>query len=109
MSDAPRVTRRQFITSTVATAGIVTLAHHLPPASPEAAQLAQGKAPEVTLGRLMPHRIDGPPKVRGEKIYARDLRARDMAGWPPETRHALLLRADHSDRRFLGVDLSSLA
>jgi len=57
----------------------------------------------------MPYRIDGPPKVRGEKVYARDFRARDMAGWPAETRHALLLRADVSDRPFLGVDLSSLS
>lgn len=109
MSDSASVTRRQFLTSTVATAGIVTVSHHLPTRSPEAAQLAQGQAGEVPVERVMPHRIDGLPKVKGEKIYARDFRARDIAGWPPETRHALLLRADSSDRPFLGVDLSSLS
>ena len=109
MSDSARVTRREFLTSTAATAGIITVAHRLPPRSPEAAQLAPSPAGDVAVERAMPHRIDGLPKVRGEKIYARDLRARDMPGWPSETRHALLLRADHSDRPFLGVDVSSLS
>jgi hypothetical protein len=44
MSDSARVTRREFLTSTVVTAGIVTVAHRLPAGSPEAAQLAQGQA-----------------------------------------------------------------
>lgn len=102
-----RVTRREFLSATVATAGVVTVAHRLPVA--EAAQLVQRPAGDTPIERAMPYRIDGLPKVRGEKVFARDLRARDMAGWPPETRHALLLRADHSDRQFLGVDVSSLA
>jgi hypothetical protein len=38
-------------------------------------------------GRMGPpgkarYRIDGVAKVTGEKIYARDFRARDTGGWP---------------------------
>jgi hypothetical protein len=98
------VTRRQFLTSTVATAGIMTVAHHL-----SAAQLAQSQAGDVAVERVMPHRIDGLPKVKGEKVYARVCGRGTWRGGPPETRHALLLRADHSDRPFLGVDVSSLS
>ncbi len=54
------------------------------------------------------YRIDGEAKVRGEKIFARDFRAADMPGWPREERHAIVLRAVHVDRRFLGLDLSCL-
>jgi CO/xanthine dehydrogenase Mo-binding subunit len=43
-------------------------------------------------------RIDGLPKVLGEKVYARDMRASDLAGWPPDTHHALLVRAGVADR-----------
>ncbi len=45
-----------------------------------------------------PVRIDGLPKVLGAKLYARDLRASDMAGWPTSTLHAWLLRAEVGDR-----------
>ncbi|WP_406699710.1 molybdopterin cofactor-binding domain-containing protein [Singulisphaera sp. Ch08] len=46
-----------------------------------------------------PPRIDGFAKVRGEKVYARDLRAHDMAGWPRKTHHALLLRAGTAEHK----------
>ena len=84
MNDRSRVTRREFLTSTVATAGIITVGHRLPssPALAEASTPASSPAGEVSIERAMPQRIDGLPKVKGEKIYARDLRARDMPGWP---------------------------
>lgn len=53
-------------------------------------------------------RIDGPAKVTGQKIYGRDFRARDMAGWPATERVAMVLRAASVDRLFEGIDLSSL-
>jgi CO/xanthine dehydrogenase Mo-binding subunit len=112
MSDSVKVTRRQFLASTVASAGVITVAHRLPttsPATTEAAPPPQSHGGDAPVERAMPHRIDGLPKVKGEKIYARDLRARDMPGWPGDTRHALVLRADYSDRPFLGVDVSPLA
>lgn len=53
-------------------------------------------------------RIDGIAKVTGQKIYARDFRARDMAGWPAQERMAMVLRATAVDRVFEGLDLSML-
>lgn len=53
-------------------------------------------------------RIEGVPKVTGQKIYARDFRARDMAGWPAREQLAMILRASVVDRVFEGVDLSML-
>ena len=54
-------------------------------------------------------RIDGVAKVTGEKLFARDFRARDMEGWPAQQSHALLLRATRTDRAFLGIDLDVLS
>lgn len=36
--------------------------------------------------------IDGVAKVTGQKIFARDIRARDMPNWPQQKSHALILR-----------------
>ncbi len=49
-------------------------------------------------------RQDGIPKVTGDKVFAIDIRARDMPGWPDQQSHALLLRAGRTDRRFQGVN-----
>ena len=54
------------------------------------------------------YRIDGLAKVLGKKIYARDFRAADMAGWPNRERMALVVRAQHADRPYQGLDLSIL-
>jgi CO/xanthine dehydrogenase Mo-binding subunit len=53
-------------------------------------------------------RIDGPAKVAGAKIYASDFRAADLPGWPPNTSHALLIRAADATHVFAGIDLSRL-
>nr|WP_315235776.1 molybdopterin cofactor-binding domain-containing protein [uncultured Albidiferax sp.] len=53
-------------------------------------------------------RIDGVAKVTGQKIYARDFRARDMPGWPAQEQLAMVLRATVVDRLFEGLDLSML-
>ena len=53
-------------------------------------------------------RIDGRPKVTGAKLYAADFRAVDMPGWPPETAHALLLKAPDATHLFEGIDLAGL-
>lgn len=44
-------------------------------------------------GGLPLGRIDGYPKVTGQKLYSADFRAADMLGWPDHTAHAMLLRA----------------
>lgn len=53
-------------------------------------------------------RIDGIAKVTGSKVFARDVRARDMPHWPNQQAHAFILRATKADRSFLGFDLSLL-
>ena len=53
-------------------------------------------------------RIDGTAKVTGEKIFARDIRARDMPHWPQQQGHALVLRVTQADRIYTGFDLSAL-
>jgi CO/xanthine dehydrogenase Mo-binding subunit len=54
------------------------------------------------------YRIDGLAKVTGKKIYARDFRARDVAGWPDREEHVFVLRAAFADRIFAGVDTDFL-
>ena len=43
-------------------------------------------------------RVDGTAKVVGDKVFAYDIRARDMPHWPQQQSHALLLRAAFADR-----------
>ena len=54
------------------------------------------------------YRIDGISKVTGEKVFARDIRARDMPHWPQQQGHALVLRVTKADRPYTGFDLSLL-
>jgi CO/xanthine dehydrogenase Mo-binding subunit len=54
-------------------------------------------------------RIDGPAKVTGTKLYASDFRASDLPGWPANTSHAMLLRANDATHVFTGIDLSRLS
>jgi CO/xanthine dehydrogenase Mo-binding subunit len=54
------------------------------------------------------YRIDATSKVTGEKVFARDIRARDMPHWPQQQAHALVLRVTRADRHYAGVDLAML-
>jgi CO/xanthine dehydrogenase Mo-binding subunit len=67
-----------------------------------------GQPPNWISGGRVRFRRDGIPKVTGEKVFAMDVRARDMPGWPDRQSHALLIRASRSDRVFEGLDLSVL-
>lgn len=53
-------------------------------------------------------RVDGVAKVTGAKLYVSDFRARDMQGWPPDTAHALLVRAPDATHVYQGFDLEAL-
>jgi CO/xanthine dehydrogenase Mo-binding subunit len=53
-------------------------------------------------------RIDGKAKVTGAKLFARDIRAKDMPHWPQQQAHAFILRATRTDRSYAGLDLSLL-
>src|ERR1700730_8992023 len=57
---------------------------------------------------VLKYRIDGTSKVTGEKVFARDIRARDMPHWPQQQSHALVLRVSMADRSYAGFDLSAL-
>jgi hypothetical protein len=39
---------------------------------------------------VLKYRIDGTSKVMGAKVFARDIRARDMPHWPQQQSHALM-------------------
>jgi CO/xanthine dehydrogenase Mo-binding subunit len=58
---------------------------------------------------VLKYRTDAASKVTGEKVFARDIRARDMPHWPHQQAHALALRVTMADRRYAGFDLSPLA
>jgi len=91
------------------TAGAAVVVNLLPPpggtGSAVAAVDADGWAKAPGVAR---YRIDGVRKVRGEKIYARDFRARDMSGWPASEKPVMIVRAIHADRPFLGLNLDLL-
>lgn len=53
-------------------------------------------------------RNDALSKVCGNKVFARDIRAKDMPGWPTQQGHALLLKTTKADRIYAGHDLSLL-
>ncbi|MFM9433011.1 CO/xanthine dehydrogenase Mo-binding subunit [Janthinobacterium sp. CG_23.3] len=53
-------------------------------------------------------RIDGIAKVSGAKVFARDIRARDMPHWPQQQSHAFMLRTTKADRSYDGFDLALL-
>lgn len=53
-------------------------------------------------------RYDGLAKVTGQKIYARDFRAKDLPWWPQQENFAYVLRSPIADKQFLGVDLKSV-
>jgi CO/xanthine dehydrogenase Mo-binding subunit len=57
---------------------------------------------------VLKYRVDGPAKVTGQKVFARDIRARHMRHWPRKQAHALVLRVTMADRRYAGFDLSLL-
>jgi CO/xanthine dehydrogenase Mo-binding subunit len=60
-------------------------------------------------GNASPYRIDGLVKVKGQKLFARDIRAQDVPGWPKQQAHGLILRINKADRPYLGLDLSRLS
>lgn len=53
-------------------------------------------------------RIEGLAKVTGQKIYARDFRAKDMPNWPEQERLALILRNTQPHHVFTGLQLGML-
>ena len=104
-----RPSRRQILRASV----IGGVAVYLAPLGSEAfASLFEGQLltrPDWN-GRddVLKYRTDGTSKVTGAKVFARDIRARDMPHWPQQQSHALALRTTKADRSYDGFDLSTL-
>lgn len=108
MSDL-NMSRRQFL-QTTSVAGIATYIATL--GSPAWAALFEQKLltpmpwdPATGKARF---RVDGIAKVTGSKIFARDIRARDLPNWPDAQSHAFMLRTTRADAVYSGFDLSRL-
>ena len=103
-------TRRRFLKTAAGgiTLSMLPLSAGAAPFSGETVPKAPGWADNAD-GPDIRYRVDGFAKATGDKIYARDFRARDMDGWPDETSHALLLLAPDATRAFSGIDLSQLS
>ncbi|MGH8434693.1 MAG: xanthine dehydrogenase family protein molybdopterin-binding subunit [Pseudomonas sp.] len=71
-------------------------------------QVTVSPQPWFTAGGQARGRIDGVSKACGAKVFARDIRAKDMPGWPTQQGHAMLLKATQADHLYAGFDLSML-
>ena len=101
-------TRREFLKTTAASGAVILLSRYdLWGAEAYAGQSLQPADWQAGPGKAR-FRIDGFAKVTGQKIYARDFRARDLLGWPQDEQVVYILRATFSDHVFDGVDLSEL-
>ena len=98
-----RFSRRNFL-QTAASTAVAILVIPLHKALAELQSVPQHQPPNWIRDGKIRFRQDGIPKVTGKKVFAIDIRARDMPGWPDTQSHALLLRADRADRRFDGVN-----
>ena len=101
-------TRREFLKTTAASGAVILLSRYdLWGAEAYAGQSLQPADWQAGPGKAR-FRIDGFAKVTGQKIYARDFRARYLPGWPQDEQVVYILRATFSDHVFDGVDLSEL-
>ena len=54
------------------------------------------------------YRWDAVRKVTGEKVFARDFRAKNLPGWPTQQAHAFFVKATDVEHAFENIDLSVL-
>lgn len=101
------ISRRDFLRSAAA-AGIAASILPLDKALADLQTSVVSQPPNWLSGTNVRFRRDGIPKVAGDKVFAIDIRARDMPGWPDEQAHGLLLRVARADRIFEDIDLSFL-
>jgi CO/xanthine dehydrogenase Mo-binding subunit len=77
-------------------------------ASMVSAELAAKWQTRVNGQSKLKFRNDGIAKVTGQKVYGRDYRAMDMAGWPSKQGYAFILRAADASRVYQGFSLDHL-
>jgi len=101
-------TRREFLKATASSGAVILLSRFdLWGSDAFAGQSIASADWQAGPGKAR-FRIDGFAKVTGQKIYARDFRARDLPGWPQTEQVVFILRATFSDHVFEGIDLSEL-
>ncbi|MEH6365811.1 MAG: twin-arginine translocation signal domain-containing protein, partial [Pseudomonas marincola] len=104
------ISRRSFLQGGLVAGVSVTL---MPLSNPALAALRENSVtvpPEQWLGNngKARARSDAMSKVCGSKVFARDIRAKDMPGWPAQQGHAMLLKTTKADHLFAGIDLTFL-
>ncbi len=109
MSTAP-FNRRQFLKFSVVSGVSIYMAPFLPKTAQATLLGEQDSRPTPwnSVERQVPFKIDGTRQVTGSKFFVRDIRAKDMPGWPEHQAHAFILRAAQADHRYIGLDLEAL-
>ncbi|SMF30598.1 xanthine dehydrogenase family protein molybdopterin-binding subunit [Pseudobacteriovorax antillogorgiicola] len=110
-----KVSRREFVRGTTKIGTTAVLVNFL------GTDLAKAGEPNQSLGQptsapkgweedleKVPYRYDGMAKVTGQKIYAIDIRPKDLTGWPLSETRAVILRASDAERTFEGIDTRKL-
>lgn len=101
-----KATRRDFLKFTVSGIAISIL-----PVQASQAAIFENEILSLPLPKgttKLKRRIDGVSKVTGSKVFARDIRSRDVEGWPEKQAHAFIIWAMRADAPFTGIDLSLL-
>lgn len=101
------ISRRNFLTAAAAL-GVTAMVRPLTQAQAAMMQSPVGQDPGWFAGGRLRYRRDGMAKVTGSKVFAIDMRARDLEGWPNQQSYALTLHVPQADRIYLGLDLSVL-
>ncbi|KFL51971.1 aldehyde oxidase [Burkholderia pyrrocinia] len=108
--DVP-VTRRTFLKLAGSGAVVAISITHLPALALDAGEQADTGASGPSWAPVPGKarwRIDGMPKVTGQKIYARDFKSRDFVGWPQQENWLYALRCGRVDAVYEGYDLGVL-
>src|SRR5690606_17563498 len=102
--------RRRFLKFGVVSGVSIYMAPFLPKAAQATLLGEQNTRPTPwnASGRQAPFKIDGTRQVTGSKFFVRDIRAKDMPGWPQQQAHAFILRATQADHLYTGLDLQKL-
>ena len=90
------LSRRSFLKAAAAL-GVIAGVRPLEQALAAMVEPAAGQDGGWLAGGQLRYRRDGMAKVTGQKLFAIDLRARDMTGWPAQQSYALLIMIPRAD------------
>ena len=103
----PELNRRSFMKAAAAL-GVIASVRPVKDALAELLVPGGAQSPTWINGSKLNFRRDGLAKVTGQKVFAIDLRARDMKGWPEQQSYALTIHIPRADNIYEGLDLSVL-